>query len=327
MRRRKFILASATALIGAGTGRVLASGTPVIGFLAGATRNAHLADMAELRLGLAEQGLVEGDHVIIEERYADGDRNRIAGLIQELIALDASVFLVPGLVAAQAVADLTTKPMVAVALPYSNRHPDLFQALNRPGGSITGFSLGSEGLSAKRIQLLREAMPTITKLAVLHNGADPIYGAWGVETEAAVAEQGLTPMRLGLVAPDPAQVEMLVRQAADEGAEGMIVIRDFLTASMTPQIVAAANAARIGALSEQRDFCVAGGLLSYGANVPDLFRRSASFIAKILNGAAPGDLPIQLPTKFDFVVNALAAESLGIALPEELFLQATEVIE
>lgn len=329
MLRREFIGTAATAAFVAGKGfRAHAAGkVPIVGFLAGANREVHVADMAGLRAGLAEVGLVEGETVAIEERYADGDRSRIDGLIQELIALDTAVFLVPGLVAARAVSALTSTPMVTVALPYSNRHPDLFKAVNNPGGTTTGFSLASEGLSAKRIQLLREAMPGITSLAVLHNGDDEIYSEWGVETEAAAKDQGLATVRLDLKKPDPAEVDRLIRQAAAEGAQGMVVIRDFLTSTMTPQIVAAANAARLATLSEQRDFCLAGGMLSYGANVPDLFRRSATFISKILEGANPGDLPIQLPTKFDFVVNVLTADALGLELPPELFLQATEVIE
>lgn len=329
MLRRRFVgTAVAASLVGTqsfpakGAGKV-----PIVGFLAGATRDSHVADMAGLRAGLAEVGLVEGESVAIEERYADGDRARIDGLIQELIALDTAVFLVPGLVAARAVSNLTNKPMVTVALPYSNRHPDLFKAVNNPGGSTTGFSLASEGLSAKRIQLLREAMPSITSLAVLHNGDDAIYSEWGVETETAAKEQGLATVRLDLHKPDPGEVERLIRRAAADGAQAMIVIRDFLTSTMTPHIVATANAARLATLSEQRDFCLAGGMLSYGANVPDLFRRSATFISKILEGANPGDLPIQLPTKFDLVVNVLTAEALGLELPPELFLQATEVIE
>jgi putative ABC transport system substrate-binding protein len=322
MLRRRFVgtVLAATAVGASGFAARGAGKPPIVGFLAGANRSVHVADMAGLRAGLAEVGLVEGESIAIEERYADGDRSRIDGLIQDLVALDTAVFLVPGLVAARAVSNLTQTPMVTVALPWSNRHPDLFKALSKPGGSITGFSLGSEGLSAKRIQLLREAMPGLASLAVLHNGADPIYGEWGIETEAAAQDQGLTALRLELHKPDPPEVERLIRQAAADGAQAIIVIRDFLTTTMTPHIVAAANAAGLATLSEQRDFCMAGGMLSYGANVPDLFRRSAAFIAKILEGANPGDLPIQLPTKFDFVVNVLTAEALGLDLPPELFL-------
>lgn len=329
MQRRTFLAAAvSTAVVGRYMPAAHAAGeAKIVAFLAGANREVHVADMAGLRSGLAEVGLVEDQDVRIEERYANGDRTRIKGLIDELIALDAAVFLVPGLVAARAVSELTTKPMVTVALPYSNRHPDLFKDLSKPGGSITGFSLGSEGLSAKRIQLMRDAMPGVSSLAVLHNGADPIYGEWGVETEAAAKEQGLKAVRIELHKPDPADVERLVKGAVADGAQAMIVIRDFLTTTMTPHIVKAANAARIATLSEQRDFCVAGGMLSYGANVPDLFRRSGVFIRKILDGANPGDLPIQLPTKFDFVVNVITAKSLGLELPADLFLQATEVIE
>jgi putative ABC transport system substrate-binding protein len=300
---------------------------PIIGFLAGATRNAHTADLASLRAGLKDAGLVEDRDIKIEERYAEGDRAKIGARVEELIAAGVAVFLVPGPAAARAVKKLTSTPIVAVALPYSNRHPDLFAALNKPGGSITGFSLGSEELSAKRIQILREASPGLKSLAVLRNGSDPIYSEWGIETERAAIAQGLEAIRLELNAPDSTELARLMQQAADAGVNGIIVIRDFLSASMGDQIAQSALGHKIAALSEQRDFCAAGGLLSYGANVPDLFRRSATYITKILSGAAPGDLPIQLPTKFDLVVNLKTAEALGIEIPPDLLVQATEVIE
>ncbi len=300
---------------------------PTIGFLAAASRKSHVADLASLREGLKGAGLVEGRDVAIEERYAEGDRTKVDGLIEELIAAGATVFLVPGPAAARAVLKQTKAPIVAVALPYSNRHPDLFASLNKPGGSITGFSLGSEELSAKRIQILREAAPRITSLAVLRNGTDPIYSEWGLATESAATAQGLKAVPLELNAPDPVAIAKLMQQAADAGAQGVIVIRDFLSTSMGDQIAQAAIGHGIAALSEQRDFCVAGGLLSYGASVPDLFYRSAAYIDKILKGAAPGDLPIQLPTKFDLVVNLKTADALGLDVPPDLLVQATEVIE
>lgn len=328
LNRRSFVAAAAGASVAVTTGPTQAAAKlPTIGFLAAAGRKAHVTDLQSLREGLTAAGLVEGTSVAIEARYAEGDRTKIDGLIEELIGLGTDVFLVPGPAAARAVKKQTQKPIIAVALPYSNRHPDLFATLGKPGGTITGFSLGSETLSGKRIQLLREAVPSITKIAVLHNGTDPIYSEWGAETETAAKAQGLGASRLELNAPDPAEVEKLIGRSAHEGAQGLIVIRDFLTATMSEQIAKDALAQKIAALSEQRDFCLAGGLMSYGANVPDLFRRSAAYIAKILGGANPADLPIQIPEKFDLVVNLKTAEGLGIELPPDTLVQATEVIE
>lgn len=328
LSRRSFMAATAgaSAMVMAGRSSS-ATKLPTVGFLAAAGRKAHVADLESLREGLTQAGLVEGTSVAIEARYAEGDRTRIDGLIEELIQLGTDLFLVPGPAAARAVKKHTQKPIVAVALPYSNRHPDLFTSLGKPGGTITGFSLGSETLSAKRIQLLREAVPAITRVAVLHNGTDPIYSEWGLETEAAAKAQGLGASRLELNAPDPAEVDRLMRQSASEGAQGLIVIRDFLTATMSEQIAKDALVQKIAALSEQRDFCLAGGLMSYGANVPELFHRSAAYIAKILGGASPGELPIQIPEKFDLVVNLKVAHELGLDIPPETLVQATEVIE
>lgn len=328
LNRRSFMAATAGASVAVAAGPTLAAAKlPTIGFFAAAGQKAHVADLQSLREGLEQAGLVEGMSIAIEARYAEGDRTKIDGLIEELIRLGTDVFLVPGPAAARAVKKHTDKPIVAVALPYSNRHPDLFTALNKPGGTITGFSLGSEGLSAKRIQLLREAAPAIMTIAVLRNGSDPIYHEWGLETEAAAQAQGLGVVRLELNAPDQAEIDRLMRKSASEGARGLIVIRDFVTATMSEQIAKAALAQKIATLSEQRDLCAAGGLMSYGANIPDLFRRSAVYIEKILGGASPANLPIQIPEKFDLVVNLKTAEALGLDIKPDTLVQATEVIE
>ena len=299
----------------------------MVGFLALANRHAHVADLAGLRAGLREAGFVEGHTIAIEERYCDGNPGRIVGFVEDLVKIGVQVFLVPGPAAARAVHKRTDTPVVAVALPYSNRHPDLFQALNKPGGSITGFSLGSEELSAKRIQILREVVPEMATLAIMHNGRDPIYREWGIETETAAHAQGLKAIRLELNAPDAAEIARLMQEARAAGAQGMIVIRDFISATMGEEIASSAARGGIAALSEQRDFCQAGGLLSYGANIPDLFRRSAVYIDKILKGSHPGDLPIQRPTAFDLVVNLKTANLLRLTIPPAMLVQATEVIE
>jgi putative ABC transport system substrate-binding protein len=148
-----------------------------------------------------------------------------------------------------------------------------------------------------------------------------------METETAARAQGLKTIRLELNAPDAGEIARLMQEARAADAQGMIVIRDFISATMGENIATTAAKEGIATLSEQRDFCVAGGLVSYGANIPDLFRRSAVYIDKILKGARPGDLPIQLPTSFDLVVNLKTADLLHVTIPPAMLVQATEVIE
>lgn len=182
-------------------------------------------------------------------------------------------------------------------------------------------------MSAKRIELIREVLPGLDAGGILHNVVDPVFRDWGVETEAAVRAQGLRPVRLGLSAIDPAETERLIRSLRPAGASALIVIRDFLTHSLREPIYSTAIAERIATVTEQRDFAEAGAFLSYGADILDLFRRAAGYADRILKGDRPGDLPIQLATKLELVVNLRTARAIGIEVPPVILLRAGEVID
>ncbi len=301
---------------------------PVVGFLGIASRESHVQDLDGLRQGLADQGYTIGQNILLKERYANGGMEQFALQLDDMVMQQVDVLVVPGLAAALAIRKRAPDmPVVAVGLPSTVTDPDLFESLNHPGGSVTGLSHFGEDLAAKRVDLLREVVPGLTTVAVLHNTVDPLFRAWGEKTEQAAHLQGLRTIRLGLTSPKKSELESLMRSAQTEGAEGLIIVRDFLTHTLQDDIVHAADVQHIATMAEQRNFVDAGGLMSYGASFPDLFRRAAAYVAQILKGAKPADMPIQLTTEFELVINLRTAANLGLAIPPAILLRAGEIIE
>ena len=170
-------------------------------------------------------------------------------------------------------------------------------------------------------------VPDAKVVGVLHNAADPVFRQWGAETEAAVREQGLRPIRLPLETSSPGEATTLIASLRAAGGDAVIVIRDFLTSSMRHEIVRSAAEFDIAVIADQKVFAEAGALMFYGADIPDLFRRAAVYVDRIVNGEPAGEFPIQLPTKFELVINLRTAKQLGISVPATLLARADEVIE
>ena len=330
MRRREFVTVAAGVLLAAPVASLAQTDTkpPVIGFLGIAARSNHVSDVEAFRLGLKQLGYVDDQTIVVEEGYADGSVERFHLLLDDVLRRGADVLVVPGLAAALAIREQVPEtPVVAVGLPSTVIYPDLFASLHRPGGSVTGFSHFGEDLAVKRVELLKEAMPALTTVAILHNSVDPLYRAWGEKTEEAALQQGLKSFRVGLATPSTSELAAAMQSAGAAGAQGLIVVRDFLTHTLQDEIVQAANDLHMGTMAEQRIFVEAGGLMSYGASFPDLFRRAATYVDEILKGASPAEMPIQLATEFELVVNQRTAEALGITIPPSILLRADEVIE
>jgi putative ABC transport system substrate-binding protein len=300
---------------------------PVVAFLGFASETSDRASVEALRQGFAKLGHVEGRTVRIVSRHAEGQVERVPRILEELLAMRVAVLVLPGQAAARMLRRMTQLPIVAVGLPPTPSDPDLFESLARPGGTVTGFSNFAEELSAKRIEMLREVLPQLRRIAILHNAADPVFTRWGVETEAAARAQGLEPVRFGLASADPEEAKRHVRAARAAQASGMIVIRDFLTHSARDAIYLTAIEERIATVTESREFAEAGALMSYGADLHDLFHRAAAYADRILRGESPAELPIQLATKLELVVNQRTARAIGVELPDVLLLRADEVIE
>src|SRR5689334_24137316 len=327
MRRREFL--GILAMAASSPSAVLAQQQRVrtIGFVGLATPEVDAAILAPFRKAMVDLGYVEGRNIIIDARSTGGDVTRGLALIDELVAKPVDVLLSPGPAAARAIVSKTKIPVVAVALPAVQSDPDLFQSLARPGGSLTGFSAFGEEMSAKRIEMLREILPGVKKLGVMNNATDPTFSAWGAQTMQEARMAGLEPVRLGLTSASLAQVAEQFKVLEDAGGNAMIVIRDYMTAAMQKEICQLGSDMKIAVIGQQGEFARAGALFSYGADIGDLFRRAAGYVDLILKGQKPAVMPIQLPTKFELVVNLGTARKLGLTIPPSILVLSDEVIE
>ena len=299
----------------------------VIGFIGLASEAGDRPTLAAFRSGLAAIGRPEGPLLRIEARHAGGDASRVGALISEVAAIPVDVFLSPGQAVSRPLRRATSIPIVAIGLPPEASDPELFESLARPGGTLTGFSAFGEELAAKRAEFLKLAIPGLTTVGIIHNATDAAFDAWGKRAEAEVRARGLLPMRLGLTSPSPVELREHLRRLAEADGKALLVVRDFLTTTLREDICRIALDLGIAVAAEERQFVNSGAFLSYGADVPDLFRRAAGYVDRILRGERPGDLPIQLPAKFDMVLNLKTAKALGLTAPAALLASADEVIE
>jgi putative tryptophan/tyrosine transport system substrate-binding protein len=329
MKRRGFMaLAGGAAVAWPLQARAQTFRLPLIAYLGFSSPEGDAPYIEALRLGLREVKLIEGKDLRFESRHASGDVAKVPALMAELVALKPQILIAPGPAAARALRRGTTGiPIIALQLSLDQSDPELYASLARPGGMVTGFSSMGEGLASKRIELLRETLPGVKMIGVLHNGTDPNFRDWGVATEASAKEQGLRVLRRPVTSTSPAELagHFAAFKAAD--ATAVVLTADFLTNALKTEINSAAIDARIAVFTEHRDIAHAGALLSFGPDVFDLFRRAGVYVDKILKGANVAELPIQLPTKFQFVVNLKTAAALGLTISPNILIRADEVIE
>ena len=321
-------------IAGLGAAAALASGRasaqaplPIVGFLGTASAEAAQVPVEAFRRGLREVGQLEGRTIRFEARHAGGDVGKMDALIAELVALPVAVILVRGPGVAKSLRRIsTTLPIVCVgAIPGSD--PELFASIARPGGSFTGFSSLGEELSGKQIGILREALPNLKTHGIMHNGTDPTFTAWGDESETAARAQGLKPIRVRIVSTSATALAEQMKQFRADGGTAMIVVSDFMTITLQSEISRLGIALGLAVIGDQRSFAEAGMLMTYGADLPDLFRRAAGHVDRILKGTKPGDLAIQLPVKFEMALNLKTAYTLGLNIPMLVRAQADELIE
>ena len=282
-------------------------------------------DVQGLRQGLREAGYVEGRDVVIEWRSANGDYARIPELAADLVQRKVDVIVVETTVAAHAVKRATSTIPIVMAVVADPVGSGLVANLAHPGGNVTGLSNMQAELSAKRLQLLKEAIPRLTRVAVLWNPATPWHSKAIADLKAAAPSLSIELSFVG--ARTPEEFGPAFSSISRAHAQALFVLDDaqFVAHQMT--LLKLASKARLPTSYSERPFVVEGGLMSYGANIHDLNRRSAGYVDKILKGAKPGDLPIEQPTKFELVVNLKTAKALGITIPQSILLQADEVIK
>jgi putative ABC transport system substrate-binding protein len=296
---------------------------PTIGFLGTTTASAWKPWTAAFAQRLRELGWIEGRNLAIEYRWAEARSERFAEIAAEFVRLKVDVIVTGGNAAVAAKRASSVVPIV-FALVDDPVGMGLIASLARPGGNVTGLSLQQLNLAGKRLELLREVLPGLRRLAIMVN----------VDLPAAVLEMGEIQAAAGTLGLDVAPFE--IRRAEDIApafealkgrAEALYVVADALVTTHRIRINTLALAARLPTIHGVREYVEAGGLMSYGPNFADLFRRAADFVDKILRGAKPGDIPVEQPTKFDLVINLTTARALGLTIPESFLLRADEVIE
>jgi putative ABC transport system substrate-binding protein len=322
MKRREFI----TLLVGAGAGWPLAARAQQrklarIGALVLTSADAQSLGQA-LREGLREFGYAEGQNFALEFRSADGNTDRLPDLAADLARLPVDVIVATFTPCALAAKQATTTIPIVVAAVADPVGAGLVQSLARPGGNITGFSNMAAETAGKSVELLRDMLPSLRRVAVLANPADPFTRPFLEQVHLAgrIASIEIAPVAM---ARAPEEVDAAFATMAQERAEAVVVQGIFFSRTVADLAVKY----RLPSASLLRQFAQAGGLMSYGADVPDIFRRSAVLIHRILQGTKPSDLPVELPTKFELVINLKTAKALGLDVPWFLQQRADEVIE
>jgi putative ABC transport system substrate-binding protein len=285
----------------------------------------NAANLAAFRKSLRELGYIEGQNLVIEYRSADGHAERFPDLATQLVDLKVDLILTRGTPASLAAKNATaTIPviMTAVSEPFGS---GLVAGLAHPGGNVTGMSSFATMLDAKRVELLREAVPGIVRIATFLNMGNPVqFGEWQ-EIETAAQSTGIQPQLLDVRRVEDIAPGFLA--ASRQQADALVVGIDAVMQANAKVITELAAKHRLPAIYASRVFIEAGGLLAYGVSYPDLYRRAAIYVDKIVKGAKPADLPIEQPIKFELVINLKTAKTLGIEIPAALLARADEVIE
>ena len=297
-----------------------------IGFLGDGSRAERLAiNLTPFRDGLRELGYVEGRTVVIEERWTEGRAERVPEVASELARLKVDVIVTHGVRATKAAQDATrTIPIVAAVMP-DPVGAGLVASLARPGGNTTGLTDQVTELAQKEIQILKDALPHIKRVAILWHEGSPGATSTFEQTRKATEGMALAVEVIGVTAAD--QIDSAIARAARARPDALIVVHDILTVSQRARIAQAALKHGLPTICGSSPFVDAGGLLAYAPNLPSLFKRAAVFVDRILRGAKPADIPIEQPTKFELRVNLRTAKALGLTIPPSLLLRADDVIQ
>ena len=277
------------------------------------------------REGLRDLGWVEGQNVILEFRLSGGDFSRLPAMVDELVRLPVDLIVTDGGPKVLWIAHQATRTIPIVAAAGDPVEAGVAESWAHPGGNVTGFRQQAPELSGKRLQLLKEASPTIQRVAVLRNSAAAFGTSRLTSTEEAARSLGLQIHIIEIVTSD--QIAAGFEAAVASGAEGLCILPATVFFDHREQIIAVAAKSRLPAIGPGRSFAVGAGLLSYSPKGADLYRGAAVYVDKILKGANPGDLPIQQPTKYELVINIKTAKELGLTIPPSILARADEVIE
>ena len=295
-----------------------------IGFLAATSASVESARIEALRQGLRELGYVEGKNIVIEWRWAEGKFDRLPDLAAELVRLKVDIIVSAGPAVTRPLKEATKTIPIVMGFDSDPVANGFVASLSRPGGNITGLSALTPELSGKQLELLKEIVSKLSRVAVLGSSTEPGNAQSLRETELAAGAFGVKLQYLDVL--DPKDIEPAFRTAAKGRANGVLVLPTPVVLSHRAQIAVLAVKSRLPAIYARPEFVEDGGLMTYGVSITDLFRRAATYVDKILKGAKPADLPVEQPTKFEFVINLKAAKQIGLTIPPNVLARADRVI-
>jgi|SRR5215475_669977 len=296
-----------------------------IGVLETMSATLNTVNLDAFRQGLRELGYVEGRDFVIEYSSADGRPERFPGLATELVRLKVDLIMTQGTPAVLAAEKATGSIPIVMATSADPTGRGIVSSLARPGGNVTGLSTIAVELDGKRLELLKEAIPPIVRIGLLTNFSSPASASRWRQMEGAARALGLEPQLLDVRAPE--DLARAFDTAIKQRADAIVVLNNTLTQTNSRRIVDLSAKHRLPSIFVSREFVDAGGLMAYGPNFTDLYRRAATYVDKILKGAKPADLPIEQPTQFELVVNLKTAKALGLTIPQSLLLRADQIIE
>ena len=297
---------------------------PTIGFVALSSRSTLSPRIEGLRQGLHDLGYVEGKNIIIEYRFADEKFDRLPELVAELVRLKVDVLVSGGDIVTRLLKKATST--IPIVMPYDNDPvgSGFVASLSRPGGNITGLSTLSWELSGKRLELLKEIVPRLSRVAVFGTSTAPVTARALKEAELAAGALGTQVQYVDVLGSK--DFETAFRAVNKGRPDAVLTLSSAILTSHRKELIDFAEKIRLPAMYNAKEFVEDGGLMSYSASIPDLFRRSATYVDKILKGAKPGDLPVEQATKFEFIINLKAAKQIGITIPLNVLAGADKVI-
>ena len=328
MRRREFlgVLGSAATTTWSVAARAQQPSMPVVGIIGAGSRRGFEDLLARFRAGLREFGYVEGQNVVIEYRFAEGRYDRLPVLAADLVRRQVAVIASGGIVGTRAAKAATTTIPIVFQIADDPVRLGLVASLGRPGGNITGVTSLNVEVGPKRLELLHELVPTASIIALLVNPASP------TQTEATAREAQVAARRLGFElhvvhARSERDFDAIFASLVKLRAGGLVITPDSLFTSRREQLGELAFRHTMPAIAPYREFAAAGGLMSYGTNVTDLFRQNGIYVSRILKGEKPADLPVQQAVKLDLIINLKTAKALGLEVPLSMLMRVHEVIE
>jgi len=298
---------------------------PHIGYLQAPPPSAVATRTEAFRQGLREHGYVEGKNVVIESRFAEGNLDRVPQIVAELVRLKVDVIVTGGSFATSAAKKATSAIPIVMTQDGDPVGNGYVASLARPGGNVTGLSTLAPELSGKQLEVLKETIPRLARVAVLGSSNRSGNAQSKKETENAAESLRVRLQYLDILSPK--DIEAAFRAARKENADAVLVLTGPLITSQRTEIIKLASKNRLAAIYDRAEFVEDGGLMTYSVSSTDLFRRAAVYVDKILKGAKPADLPVEQPTKFELVINLKTAKQIGLTIPPNVLARADKVIK